>query len=165
MRTKRTLKLVTCIGFFLFISSILTIFDRQFIKILKIDSANVVSSKINENQKIASNTYFGPTDVGNGSAQLIKVELLISDSPVSGGMQIVEVEFNGQTIPLKPRGIDGKRGSASFQLAPGKYQLKWVVNKDRFAWPRNLQKQAEVTINPRDLWIQIEISGESVAIQ
>ena len=112
----------------------------------------------------ASNTYFGPMDVGPGKNKLVKVEILISDSPDTGGMQIVEVQFNDQSIPLKPRGIDGRRGSASFQVLPGKYQLKWVVNRDNFAWPRNINKEAEVDVDPRDLWVQIEITGETVSI-
>lgn len=110
-------------------------------------------------------SYEGPTNRSPTNAQLIKVEVLVKDSPDLGGVRIQSVTFDGKNIPLKPPDIFGKRGSAGFQLLPGKYQLRWVVQKDKVAWPRFVTHEEEVTIDPRDLWIQILIEGEEASIR
>jgi len=114
---------------------------------------------------IASYTYQGPTQAVPGNPQLVRVEVLVRDSPKAGGLQIKNVEFNGQGVPLQPRDIYGNRGTSSFQLAPGKYKLKWVVQRDRLHWPRTVTHEEEVQISPRDLWIQIAIVGEEASIR
>ncbi len=114
---------------------------------------------------IAQNTYMGPIQPIPGNPHLIRVEVLVRDSPELGGVQIQNVQFDGQTVPLKPRDIFGQRGQASFQLPPGKYTLKWVVQRDKVKWPRTVRHEEEVNIDPRDLWIQIAIDGEEVSIQ
>ena len=114
---------------------------------------------------VAQNTYMGPTEPVPGNPQLIRVELLIKDSQDLAGAQIQSVTFDGQAIPLKPRDIFGKRGAASFQLSPGKYTLRWTVNRDKTAWPRNASHEEEVNLSPRDLWVQILIEGEQASIR
>lgn len=112
----------------------------------------------------ASNTYFGPTAPIPGNPQLVKVEVQIRDSAELGGVTIRSVQFNGQQIPLKPADIFGNRGTGSFQLPPGTYKLRWTVERDRSVWPRTVRHEEEVTIDPRDLWIQIAIEGENASI-
>lgn len=113
---------------------------------------------------LTSNTYFGPTAPVPGNPLLIKVEILIRDSPELGGLTIQSAEFNGQSIPLKPRDIFGNRGTGSFQVAPGTYTLQWVVQKDKIAWPRTITHEEQVTIDPRDQWVQVSIEGEKASI-
>jgi len=113
---------------------------------------------------LASNTYMGPTKSIPGKPQLVRVEVLVRDSADASGPQVVSVDFNKNNIPLKPRDITGNRGSGSFQLAPGTYKLRWVTNQNKRAWPRNVSHEEEVTISPRDLWIQIQIEGENATI-
>ncbi len=110
-------------------------------------------------------SYQGPNRPVPGNPQLVRVEVLVRDSPKAGGVQIQSVAFNGQGIPLKPRDIYGNRGSASFQLPPGKYKLAWVVQRDNFLWPRQVPHEELVTIDPRDLWLQISIEGEEASIR
>lgn len=113
---------------------------------------------------VAQNTYFGPTSPLPGNPTLIQVEILIRDSPDLGGVQIESASFNGQQIPLKPRDIFGNRGSASFQVPPGKYSLEWTVQKDAIRWPRTITHTEEVHIDKRDLWVQIAIEGDEASI-
>ncbi len=113
---------------------------------------------------IAQNTYFGPITPVKGNPQLIRVEVIVNDDPKLGGVQIKEVHFNQTNIPLKPRDINGFRGQGSFQLPPGKYKLTWVLNKDKFAWPRTVSHEQIVTLDPKDLWVQITIQGEEASI-
>ena len=109
-------------------------------------------------------SYQGPTEPVPGNPQLVKIEILVRDSPEAGGVQVQNVTFNGKEIPLQPRDIYGNRGSAGFQLSPGKYSLRWTVQKDKFAWPRVISHEEEVTVDPRDLWLQISIVGEKASI-
>jgi hypothetical protein len=113
----------------------------------------------------ASYTYFGPDKPVPGNPQLVRLEVLIRDSPDADGLQIVSAEFNHTNIPLKPRDIYGNRGNASFQVKPGTYKLQWVVNRDKFAWPRTITHEEVVTVSPRDLWLQISIEGETASIR
>ncbi|HSX14066.1 MAG TPA: hypothetical protein VLE96_06590 [Chlamydiales bacterium] len=110
-------------------------------------------------------TYLGPKKFGLESADLIRVEILVKDSPLLSGLQIQNVVFNGQIVPLKPRDVFGKRGDASFQLPPGKYILKWTANRDSLIWPRVLKFEEEVILDPRDLWIQVQIEGDQASIR
>ena len=113
----------------------------------------------------AQYTYKGPTQPIPGNPQLVRVEVIVRDSPEAGGVQVQTVAFNGEGVPLKPRDIFGNRGTASFQVLPGKYKLQWTVQRDKFIWPRNLTREEIVTIDPRDLWIQVSIEGEEVSIR
>jgi hypothetical protein len=121
-------------------------------------------NNLNSETFLVSNTYFGPINPIPGNPKLVRVEVLIRDSEDLSGPQIVSVEFNKSNIPLSPRDIFGNRGSGSFQLSPGSYKLRWVTNQNKFTWPRNADHEEEVTISPRDLWIQIQIDGEKVTI-
>lgn len=118
-----------------------------------------------EKSLIASYSYQGPTGPVPGNPKLVRIEVLVRDSPKAGGLQIQNVEFNGQGIPLQPRDIYGNRGTGSYQLPPGKYKLRWVVQRDKLLWPRTVTHEEEVTIDPRDLWLQIEIVGEDATIR
>lgn len=114
---------------------------------------------------LAQNTYLGPISPVPGNPQLIRVEVIVNDDPKLGGLQIQQVKFNGTNVPLKPRDVNGFRGQASFQLAPGKYKLTWIVNRDKSAWPRTVSHEETVTLDPRDLWVQITIQGEEASIR
>ncbi len=113
---------------------------------------------------LVQNTYMGPTSSSIDNSSFVRVEVLVRDSSDLAGVQIRNVTFNGQEIPMKPRDILGKRASASFQLPPGNYILRWTVEKDKIIWPRTISHEEVVTISPRDLWIQILIEGEQVSI-
>lgn len=112
-----------------------------------------------------TNDYLGPTQRKPANAKLIRVQILINDDPNPSGVQIQSAEFDQQKIPLKPRSdIYGFRGQASFQKQPGKYKLRWTVKRDESAWPRTVVHEEEVTLDPRDLWIQITVTGEKAEI-
>lgn len=129
------------------------------------EKAQTDSTPLHQSQGLlTSNTYFGPTAPVPGNPLLIKVEILIRDSPELGGLTIQSAEFNGQSIPLKPRDIFGKRGTGSFQVAPGTYTLRWVVQRDKIAWPRTIAHEEQVTIDPKDQWVQVSIEGETATI-
>jgi len=128
-------------------------------------SLHETNASVNLSQQIASNTYFGPIKPAPGNSQLVRLEVLVRDSPEASGLQIVSVEFNNTNIPLKPRDIYGNRGNASFQVKPGTYPLQWVVNRDKFAWPRSVTHEEVVTVSPRDLWLEVSIEGETVSIR
>jgi len=110
----------------------------------------------------AGNTYFGPKSPT--SEHLVRVQVIMKDSEEASGPQLTRVEFNGTMIPLKPRDVYGNRGSGSFQVSPGKYKLHWTTSRDNFAWPREVNHEEEVTISPRDLWLQLEIQGDKAEI-
>lgn len=122
------------------------------------------SSEHNITGLLAQNNYMGPDKKIPGNPYLVRIEVLIHDSPELGGVQIQQVVFDGREIPLKPRDIHGYRGTGSFQLPPGKYSLKWIVQRDKIIWPRTITHEEEVTIDQRDLWVQISIVGEEASI-
>jgi len=113
---------------------------------------------------LTTNTYLGPKSPVEGNPQLVKVQVVVRDSLENGGPQVLSVQFNQQNIPLKPRDIYGNRGMGSFQVPPGKYKLQWKVNKNKLVWPRNIDREEQVTVSPRDQWVQILIEGEKVSI-
>ncbi len=123
------------------------------------------ASPFDKQALLASYTYLGPKSPLQGDPQLIQVQVLVKDSLQSDGPVITQAEFNKQNIPLQPRDIYGNRGSASFQLSPGKYSLRWTINQHKTAWPRTISHEEEVTLSPRDLWLQIVIEGEKASIE
>ena len=144
MRQTRFFQFLTVIGTALFFISTLLFFKSEL---------------------IAQNTYLGPTSRGQGNSKLIRVEISVNDDPKLGGVEINDVRFNNTSIPLKPRDISGFRGQGSFQLPPGKYKLNWSVNRDKSAWPRSVSHEELVTLDPRDLWVQILVVGDEVSIR
>lgn len=115
------------------------------------------------NHHIAQNVneYLGPA---NPPGERVRVQILVNDDPNPEGVQIEKAALDQHNIALKPRDIYGFRGQASMQLPPGRYKLKWTVRKDRLIWPRTVSHEEEVTIDPRDLWIQITITGNKASI-
>src|SRR3989344_2524654 len=113
----------------------------------------------------AQNTYLGPTSPVPGSPKTVRVEGIVHDSPTPAGVQIESVQFDGASIPLTPRDVHGYRATASFQVFPGKYKLRWKVKRDKLVWPRTVSHEEEVTVDPRDLWLQISIEGETASIR
>lgn len=111
-----------------------------------------------------TNTYLGPNQKIPGNPQLIRVQILVYNDPNPKGVTIVDAQFDGTSIPLKPRDIYGYRGQASFQKSPGKYKLKWEVDRDQQTWPRTVEHEENVILDARDLWIQITIIGEKAEI-
>jgi hypothetical protein len=111
-----------------------------------------------------TNTYLGPSSPVPGNPQLIRVQVLVNDALDQKGLHILEADFDGTEIPLKPRDVYGFRGQASFQKPPGKYKLRWKMQRDKIVWPRTISHEEEVTLDVRDLWIQITITGDSAAI-
>lgn len=152
MDASRMLRLIVLIGALLACGS-LALFFKNKTTSLPLDSL------------VAATTYLGPKSPIVGNPQLVRVEVLVKDAPEANGLQVTKVTFNGENVPLKPRDIYGQRGGASFQVPPGTYKLKWTVNKDRFAWPRTVSHEEEVTVSPRDLWLQLSIEGETASIR
>jgi hypothetical protein len=128
---------------------------QRFFQILSLTTASLLFAQ-------SINSYLGPND--RPSPGLVRVQVLVNDDPSPQGVQIISAQLDGQPIPLKPRDIYGFRGQASFQLSPAKYKLKWKVRRDAFIWPRTATHEEEVMINPRDLWLQITITGDHAAI-
>jgi hypothetical protein len=112
----------------------------------------------------AQNTYLGPDHPLPGNPQLVRIQIMVYDSPEQGGLQMQQVEFYGQQIPLKPRDIYGFRGEGTFQVKPGTYKLRWTAQRDKFIWPRTLDYEETVTIDPRDQWLQITVKGKDAEI-
>jgi hypothetical protein len=123
-----------------------------------------VGSALSTPGLLAQNNYMGPIKPIPGNPYLVRIEILVKDSPELGGVQIEKVTFNGEELPLKPRDIYGNRGSSSFQLPPGKYELRWTVQRDKKIWPRTITHEEIVTIDRRDQWIQVSIEGEKASI-
>lgn len=111
-----------------------------------------------------TNTYLGPNQKVPGNRQLIRVQVLVYNDPNPKGVVIDHVDFDGSSVPLKPRDIYGYRGQASFQKPPGKYKLKWTVERDEKTWPRTIDHEEEVFLDERDFWIQITILGNNAEI-
>jgi len=116
-------------------------------------------------QILGSYSYQGPTQPVPGNPQLIRVEILIRDSPIEAGLKINSVKFDNKTVPLQPSDIYGNRGTASFQVPPGEYKLYWITQKDKNIWPRTTKNEKTIEINPAALWVQIEIIGSEVSIR
>jgi hypothetical protein len=108
-----------------------------------------------------SNNYLGPNRPTTGT---VDTQVIIYDEKNPSGVQITNVTFNGINIPLRPRDINGFRGQGSFKLLPGKYKMQWTVQRSTMSWPRTLTYKEEVTISPRDLWIQIKIEGANATL-
>jgi hypothetical protein len=157
MRSQRFFQLFTVFGALLSIAGILLFFKQGDLPLL---SKSSLSSLVAQN----TNTYLGPNQKVPGNPQLIRVQVLAYNDPNPKGVEIREVIFDGTCIPLKPRDIYGFRGQASFQKPPGKYKLSWIVEKDKQAWPRTISHEEEVILDPRDLWIQITITGNAAEI-
>jgi hypothetical protein len=111
-----------------------------------------------------TNTYLGPDQKVLGNPQLVRVQVLVYNDPNPKGVIVSSVDFGGSNVPLKPRDIYGFRGQASFQKPPGKYKLKWTVQRDEQTWPRKVTHEEDVILDARDLWIQITISGDKAEI-
>lgn len=109
-----------------------------------------------------SSTYLGPKSPEKG---LIRVEVLVQDSPELGGLKIDSASFNGESIPLKPSDVNGYRGGASFQVPPGVYKLIWVVLRDKTYWPRKITHESTVSVSSKDTWVQVSIQGEEASIR
>jgi hypothetical protein len=111
------------------------------------------------------NNYLGPSDTKTSrNTSLVRIQVAVYDDKNPQGVQIVKAEFDQNDIPLKPRDINGFRGQASFQNRPGRYKLRWKVQRDKMAWPRTETHEEEVTVSPRDLWLQITITGDTAEI-
>lgn len=123
-------------------------------------------SAIHHSSLIAQNTnnYLGPNQRLPNNVQMIKIQVLVYNDPNPAGVKIVNAELDGSSIPLKPADIHGFRGQASFQKSPGKYKLKWVVDRGESTWPRTVEHEENVHLNPRDMWLQISISGDTAEI-
>ncbi len=157
MASQRFFQLLLILGTTLSMLGILLFFKQAPFSLVSINHHSaLLTQNVNE--------YLGPKQKVPGNPQLIRVQVLVNDDPSPKGVQVLEATFNQKNIPLKPRDIYGFRGQASFQTPPGKYRLKWKVQRDRFAWPRTTSHEEEVTLDPRDLWIQITIVGENAAI-
>jgi len=109
----------------------------------------------------AQTPYYGPTSPISG---LVPIELQIFDDPELGGVAIEEAIFNGRQIPLKPAGLRGFRGGASFKLAPGSYDLIWTVSRPENSWPRTAKHKQKVSIQKNDVWVQVAIHGEHASV-
>lgn len=155
MKEQRFLQIFLAIGTFLCMANLLL----YFFSVPK----GIYSSNPSTVGFIAQ-TYMGPTVSTPEEASFIRIEVLVRDSPALAGVHIQSVTFNGRSIPLRTRDVMGKRGSASFQLPPGNYPLEWVVEKDKIVWPRLITHKEIVTLDPRDLWVQILIEGDQATI-
>lgn len=154
MNSKRFFQLILVLGTTLTIAATFLFFKQGPFSILSKHPV-LIAQNVNE--------YLGPAGK-NSDTGLIRVQLLINDDPNPKGVQIVKVTFDHKNLILKPRDIYGFRGQSSFQMAPGRYTLKWTVRRDKSAWPRTSSYEEEVTIDPRDLWLQITIIGEKASI-
>lgn len=156
MHTRKFFQFLLILGTALFMLGTLLFFKQGELPLIGAHHADLVAQN--------TNTYLGPTQRLPGNPQMIRVQILLYDDPSPKGVQLISAEFDGTSIPLKPRDIYGYRGQASFQKPPGKYKLKWEVRQDEQAWPRTIDHEEEVFLDPRDFWIQISITGNSASI-
>ena len=157
MYSQRFFQFLLVLGTALVMMGTLLVFKQ---KELPIFTATHHSSLISQN----TNTYLGPHQKIPGDPRMVRVQILIYNDPNPKGVKITSAEFDGTDIPLKPRDIYGYRGQASFQKPPGKYKLKWVVDRDTQDWPRKIEHEDTVVLDSRDLWIQITINGDRAEI-
>ena len=151
----RSIALIVACGVLFGLGSLILFFKEQRFPLFSLDKLTASTS----------NTYLGPNHPPKPGERIVQVQIYVRDSQKQGGVQIMSAEFDGKRIPLQPRDIYGNRGSASFQVSPGKYKLRWKVNRDQFNWPRSLSHEEKVEISPRDLWLQITIDGNDVSIR
>lgn len=111
-----------------------------------------------------TNNYLGPNQKNARNGDLVRIQVLVYNDPDPKGVTINEAKFDGTSIPLKPRDIYGFRGQASFQKEPGKYKLSWEVERSGTGWPRSVKHEEQVTVDGRDLWLQITITGDKAVI-
>lgn len=95
---------------------------------------------------------------------LTRVEVFVYDEPKIGGVQVLSAQFNNINIPLKPRDLQKYRGSASYQLKPGQYELDWRVQKDKINWPRTVDHKQMFQIQPGEFTIHITIEGDQASM-
>ncbi len=157
MNSKRFFDFLLVFGTALFMLGVLLFFKQSEIPLM---SANHHAGLVAQN----TNTYLGPNQKIPGNPQLVRVQILVYNDPNPKGVTILSADFAGADIPLKPRDIYGFRGQASFQKPPGKYKLRWEVEKDKRSWPRSATHEEEVILDSRDLWIQITITGDKAEI-
>lgn len=95
---------------------------------------------------------------------LTKVEVEVYDDPKVGGLPVLSATFDDVKIPLKPRDVHKYRGSASYQLKPGTYELDWTVQRDKFVWPRTVDHVQTFQIQPSELTLHITIEGDHASM-
>lgn len=113
---------------------------------------------------LAQYHYYPPEQTPAPGETLTRVEVLVYDDPKLGGLQVVSASFNEEAIPLKPRDIYNYRGSASFALRPGTYELDWTVERDPRIWPRTIDHTKNIEIKSGEFWVQIKIEGNQASI-
>lgn len=156
MRSKKFFQFLLILGTGLFMLGTLLFFKQGELPLLGAHHGDLLAQN--------TNVYMGPNQRLPGNPQLVRVQILLYDDPSPKGVRLTQAEFDGSSIPLKPRDVYGYRGQASFQKPPGKYKLKWTVERDEQAWPRTIDHEEEVFLDPRDFWIQISITGNTASI-
>ncbi len=104
------------------------------------------------------------TTLPSPPSALTRVEVAVYDDPKTGGVPVVSVVFDHIQIPLKPRDVHKYRGSASYQLKPGTYELDWTVQRDPFAWPRTVPHTQTFQIQPGELTVHITVEGDHASM-
>ena len=122
---------------------------------------NAASSNIDPSYQKAA---FIKPDFQPGVDHIIRVEIAVKDDVLSSKGQIMEVQFNDETLILRPADSQGRRGSTFLQLNPGNYTIKWKVKNNSYSWPRYSQHKKIVPITSKDLWIHIFIEGKNITI-
>ncbi len=119
---------------------------------------------------LAQTPYYGPNEPPHFSQPLAntydytEVQINVYDQPELGGLKIVDVSFNGSSLPLQAPDLHGFRGGGSFKMKLGSYPLVWKASRDSSSWPRTVQFKQTVQVGKRDDWLQITIRGDQAQV-
>jgi hypothetical protein len=110
-----------------------------------------------------STSYLKPAYKANIS-HLARIEIAVKDDLKSPNGKVLKVEFNDDTLALKPSDPQGTRGSTFIQIQPGTYTITWNVKNNKYTWPRYTTHSKQIKIESTDLWIHILIEGKNITI-
>jgi hypothetical protein len=97
-------------------------------------------------------------------ANIVRVEIEIYDDTTKDYYDIIEVEFNDETIDLLRANASGERARQYFQLPPGKYLLKWKVSISKNKWPTYETYQKIITLKDTEKYVLISITGDKATV-
>ena len=99
-----------------------------------------------------------------GEAKIVKVDVVVMDNDASDEY-IQRASFNNHNIPLSSPNPTTIRGRLHTQVNPGTYTVRWTVKKDAYVWPREVEHVEEIIVSTEDIYMVINIQGDSLYIQ
>lgn len=96
-------------------------------------------------------------------ADMVEVRLSIEDGDAQAGI-VKDVKFNGDTIDISKKSFMNRRIQTIFKVAPGQYEIDWVVEKKETPWKTKEVKNAKriIQFELTDAIVYIHIRGENL---